>query len=125
MNKKGFRFLFVLLAVILFAQVYTASYAETVRNPLAIDLMVVIENSTQMNKDRNNERTLDRKGLRFDAAAALISMCDTKFSRAGFILFNKDRYRYSKTQTGNVQKVTPEEIHYSRNLFNRSLPVLR
>ena len=110
MNKKGFRFLFVLLAVILFAQVYTASYAETVRNPLAIDLMVVIENSTQMNKDRNNERTLDRKGLRFDAAAALISMCDTKFSRAGFILFNKDIYRYSKTQTGNVQKVTPEEI---------------
>ncbi len=93
--------------------------AESTRNPLAIDMVIVIENSLRMNEARSTERKLDKEGLRFDAAAALIGMCDAKYSRATYFLFNNDLYVYSETGTGNVTGVTPNDIA----LFDISLPV--
>lgn len=107
---------FLMVVIVLFA---LPSLAENARNPLAMDMVIVIENSVRMNGGSTNTRKLDRDGLRFDAAAALISMCDAKYSRANYFLFNKDLYVYSETATGNVIQVTPDDIA----LFDISLPV--
>ena len=117
MKRLWFAAFLVAISIVLL--VGSSGITEASRNPLAIDMVIVIENSTRMNKQPDDSRTLDKNGLRFDAAAALISMCDAKYSRANYFLFNTDLYVYSETATGNVKNVTPNDIA----LFDISLPV--
>lgn len=121
-RKKRTWFRAALIALLMvFAVMFTiGAQAEPARTPLAIDMVLVIENSNRMNtSDKNNPRQLDANGLRFDAAAALISMCDAQYSRATFFLFNKNLFVYHETETGNVQQVKPDDI----SLFDISLPL--
>ena len=119
MKRTGFRILLAVLATIIMISVAIAACAETAKNPLAIDMVIVIENSLRMNAANSRDRKLDNQGLRFDAAAALIGMCDAKYSRANYFLFNNDLWVYSETATDNVMKVSPNDIA----LFDISLPV--
>lgn len=118
MRKTGIRLGVALLLVILAFSLAVVSFADTAKNPLAIDMVIVIENSTRMSDATDKMRKLDGGGLRFDAAAALISMCDAQYSRASYFLFNNDLYLYSETDTGNVKNVTTGDIP----LFDISLP---
>jgi len=122
MKKSFFR---LMLAVLLLCFVLAShiAVADSVRSPLAIDMLLVIENSTDMNTayGANPKSRIDPNGLRFEAAAALIGMCDTQYARASYFLFNKDLYLYSEDKTGNVMKVSPEEI----TLYNISVPANR
>ena len=120
MRKGSFRaFVMSLVLLLVSGILFSTAVAENTRNPLAIDMVIVIENSHRMNKAKDTERKLDKDCLRFDAAAALIGMCDAKYSRACFFLFNDDLYLYHPTHTGNVDKVTPDDI----SLSDISLPV--
>ena len=115
-----FKAALIMLLMVFMVMFTIGAQAEPVRTPLAIDMVLVIENSNRMNtSNKNNPRQLDANGLRFDAAAALISMCDAQYSRATFFLFNKDLFVYHETETGNVQQVKPDDI----SLFDISLPI--
>lgn len=124
MKSKGFRASLILLAAALILFIASFASAESVRSPLAMDVVIVIEHSHHMNHKLKNSDTkkLDVDGLRFDAAAALISMCDADYSRAGYFLFNKDLYIYHKTNSGNrIQVRDSADIP----LYDISLPANR
>ena len=105
----------VLMVAVLAIAISGNAMADNAKNPLAIDMVIGIDNSY----DNLFNRKLDDKGLRYDAAAALISMCDSQYSRATYFLFSKYLYLYSESNTGPFKKVNPDEIA----LFDISLPV--
>ncbi len=109
------------LAVLLIVSSTIALADETTKNPLAIDMAIVIDNSISMNTSDGSKNKSDPNGLRFDAASILIGMCDTTYSRATYFLFADDLYLYSETQTGNVAKVSAEDL----SLSNISIPANR
>lgn len=88
LRTKWIRFSLLFLLLVCLLSVSSLALAEKSQNPLALDMVVVIENSHRMNKSGSEEKQLDADGLRFDAASALISMCDTQFSRATYFLFS-------------------------------------
>lgn len=92
--RKG---ILLALATILLTVFVSGAIAETeVRNPLALDMVVVLDISKSMKNPYDIKATqCDPDGLRFAAASALISMCDTEYSRAEFFLFTGDKlYKY-------------------------------
>ena len=80
----------VLMVAVLAIAISGNAMADNAKNPLAIDMVIGIDNSY----DNLFNRKLDDKGLRYDAAAALISMCDSQYSRATYFLFSKYLYLY-------------------------------
>ena len=87
----------VLVILMVFSAV-TALAADAAKSPLAIDMVVIIDNSEQMMK-------ADKDGLRFDAAAALISMCDAEYSRATYFMFDDHLRLYDPTASNYGFKV--------------------
>lgn len=111
----------VIIPILVFLIAFSGAIAmaETAnKNPLAIDMVIVIDNSNTMNDSEGSQNKSDPNGLRFDAAAILIGMCDTSFSRATYFLFADDLYLFSETQTGNVARVNSEDL----SLSNISIP---
>ena len=116
--KKGW---LVLVTILLIFVISLSGYAiaDEIKNPLAIDMVIVIDNNIYMNHHQRQDNRLDPNGLRFDAAAALIGMCDAQYSRATYFMFSDDLYAYSERNTeSHVQKINAEDIAF----FNISLP---
>ncbi len=122
-SRKNGRKVFAAAAMIalLICMCTFASADSSNRNPLAIDMVIVIDNSYTMNDSQGNLNKSDPYGLRFDAAAILIGMCDTTYSRATYFMYADDLYLYSETQSGNVVKVKEEDL----SLSNISIPANR
>lgn len=111
----------VILVLLLIVSGTNAMAEQTNKNPLAIDMVIVIDNSYSMNDSVGTKTKSDPNGLRFDAAAILIGMCDTTYSRATYFLFSDDLYMYSETQNFNVAKINAEDL----SLSNISIPANR
>ena len=95
---------------------------------MAIDMVIVIENSYRMQRKGQSGHTgLDTEGLRFDAAAALISMCDVEYSRATYFLFADDLYVYDGTigRNGNTRSASADEFSLSDISFTKKQENLR
>ena len=60
--------------------------ANQERSKLALDMVIVIDESGTMSYPGNSENDLN--GYRHDAAAALISLCDAQFSRVAIVPFS-------------------------------------
>ena len=111
-SKKAVLFSFLIILVLLFVG---AAIADQTKNPLAIDLVIAIDDRYENYLGPR----LDQFGLRFEAASALISMCDAQYSRATFFMFNDYLFVYSGTKNGKSTKVQPDDIA----LFDISLPI--
>lgn len=118
------RFWGLVLVLLIVLGVGSAAAEANVRNPLAIDMVIVIDNSKKMGEAGNQTGKYDPSGLRFDAAAALISMCDTEYSRATYFMFAEDLYLFSETSTGNVIAVKPEDLSLA-NISDSSNKTIR
>ena len=121
--KKWLKVSLFLLLIISMVLGSSMALADSARNPLALDMVIVIENSRRMTSKQIPDielKKLDQDGLRFDAASALISMCDTQYSRVSYFLFNKELYSFNPDngRLGRVDKVKAAEI----SLFDISLP---
>ncbi len=101
MKRFGIGLLCALLLSALLIGSVMAEDADHTKNPLAIDMVIVIQNNTQMVKINNNPG-FDKSGLRFDAAASLISMCDVKYSRACYFMFADNLFIYQDQHTGDM-----------------------
>ncbi len=90
----------LLLLTAIFMLTGASAVADTEqRSRLAVDLIVVMENSWSMSKGNISS---DVNGYRFDAAAMAISMCDNTYSRANYILFNENVYMYQNGEQVQV-----------------------
>lgn len=115
--KKGWLVLVTILLVFVIS-FSGCAIADEIKNPLAVDMVIVIDNNIFMNHHATRDNRLDPDGLRFDAAAALIGMCDAQYSRAAYFMFSDDLYAYTERTSGHVQKIKAEDIAF----FNISLP---
>ncbi len=97
MKRLGIGLLCALLLSALLIGSVMAENADHSKNPLAIDMVIVIQNNTQMVKNPG----YDSSGLRFDAAASLISMCDVKYSRACYYMFANNLFIYQDQHAGD------------------------
>ncbi len=83
--KTGIKILLICLAVILLACT-AASADSTQKNRLALDMVVIIDESASMSVPQNSLN--DEYGYRHDAAAALIGLCDASKSRVALLPFS-------------------------------------
>ncbi len=95
LNKKTKRItIFIILLLTLLTVPFYCSMAVEDKNPLALDVVIVLDQSTSMrytNKGKvNYEISNDPYGFRMDAAAIMLSMCDVEHSRAAIITFDGD-----------------------------------
>ena len=113
-NKHLFKKSWLVLVTILLlfvVTIFNCAIADEIKNPLAIDMVIAIDNNVFMNHhDKTLTNRLDPDGLRFDAAAALISMCDAQYSRAGFFLFSDNLYTYTENGSSYVKPITSDAI---------------
>ena len=91
-RKDGARLLalFFVLVVVFFSG-STAKGEQSNDNPLALDLVVVIDQSKSMRNDSENygpNKSSDWNGYRMDAAAMMMSLCDFNESRIAFVTFS-------------------------------------
>ena len=128
MKKRAVRLVLSLLAIVIALMTCASAMAEKARSPLAIDMVIVIENSYRMQRKGQSGHTgLDTEGLRFDAAAALISMCDVEYSRATYFLFANDLYVYDGTigRNGNTRSASADEFSLSDISFTKKQENMR
>ena len=91
--KKVLVIVFVVVFSILLSSIVSAEeIGIDPANPLAIDLIVVMDNSWSL---KNGDSPSDPDGYRFDATAAVVNMLDSAYSKANYVLFNEDVNVYS------------------------------
>lgn len=83
----------IILTVILLLLVFTvsgfvATAEETAQSKLALDMVVVIDESGSMSARQNSMN--DQYGYRHDAAASLVGLCDAEKSRVALLPFSSD-----------------------------------
>ena len=103
--KKGWLVLVTILLVFVIS-LSGCAVADEIRNPLAIDMVIAIDDRYENYMGEKN----DEYGLRFDAAAALISMCDAQYSRAAYFMFNRDLLIYEGNQKNKNRRVEAGNI---------------
>lgn len=81
--KKLMLAIVIILLTLSFSSFFSHVVAET-RSNLALDLVIVIDETGSM----WNGQKSDEMGLRHDAAAALMGLCDAKYSRVAIIPFS-------------------------------------
>ncbi len=126
LNMK--KLLTVVLATALLLGICAFSFAESaagnrsIQSNLALDLVIVIDESGSMNHPSNNKK-YDEFGYRHDAAAALIGLCDTKYSRVAIVPFSTSVV--TESQVPNVNKFLSVSLPGQMENRKRLVDILR
>ena len=102
-------FLILNLCMSLFG-VAVAREASSSANILALDVVIVIDQSTSMyslSRSNNSVSGNDRNGYRLEAASMMLGMCDVERSRAAIVPFAKDlMIKGRNTTTGKLLDIS-------------------
>ncbi len=88
--KTFFRMVVLIVALLVtpFVPVCVARAAEGNRSALALDVVIVLDQSKSMYDEKDVQKSNDRYGYRLEAAGIMLSLCDTRSSRAAIVPFN-------------------------------------